>query len=875
MAISPTVKVKTKTAAAAPALGSGMVSLSGLSSALDSQTQATAARQKGEMDAANRSASLSSKARRDANAVSTQSMQSADANRTRQLEVLNGVNGQITKAQEAMKLSDSDNPLDRLQLYFLQQTDPSYTRDGNMRRMEYLQAASGALGSIEAINQEGYQDSLSTIKNTLDMNLANDQDQLAILKLAEGQGAERIQAEQQAAAARLGQLQNHNAMQEAALVNMTPEQVASATQQAVNAPTGTVNVGGVDLSLNVLKERGIALEERAYNKEVIMSNRQTSAVQHMTAEDVAKFKAEASTSKKRTADVNGVQVPLGILLDREYDLNNQDANRIMQQQALAGVADSLVQKAQRKEINTMEPSEINTLISGGGIDSTTGVQYDLATLREIRDVKTEARVQQITEQAMNANLGSPAASVTQTSQYVNSIKALPGTPLANTVAAMQRTVNYLASDSVINNQDPIARAQSQEMLNGVRANIDTAITAESERLANGNKPKAVAYGYQLRGQPIPADLVKEVLQDAATKNEVVGNWLTGSNNALFKNTFYAERNRLMTTDARGNKMDKESAEAQAFDTALREVTQAAAGPIADEIMAFQLQEEGHPLKGKLSAQRFLSILNTADNTGATNYAAATQVSDEELASLRRGDTSSPEFEAAQAAALYMQLEQIQPDLGQQYVAWWGSDKRTEMVARYGQGKAASVAGDFTKLSELSLVMPNMDAAFGQYGQAVAAGQQLTFQNEIQRQHAEYISFGNNMGTKQAFLLEQYPELSPSDKKDAMTNIFQPLIEVTKQNQMPADQATQFIETSLRTMQPENKAVGKILKTILTGRDSKLKIIEDFAAANRPNILQQALGVTNGVSLMQLGQSSNNAMQSQVNTFDWYQEIQGK
>src|SRR5690606_13719249 len=110
------LSTKVKTKKANP--GSGMLNLGNMDSLLATQSGTTLKRQHEERRVTEQGINIEAESRRQANIVRDQAQADSGKIQDQQLELLNGIYGQITKANEAMRLADSDNPMDNLSLWF-------------------------------------------------------------------------------------------------------------------------------------------------------------------------------------------------------------------------------------------------------------------------------------------------------------------------------------------------------------------------------------------------------------------------------------------------------------------------------------------------------------------------------------------------------------------------------------------------------------------------------------------------------------------------------------------------------------------------------------------------------------------------------------
>src|SRR6188768_2125130 len=157
------------------ALAPKKVDLGYVNEALDAQEMVRKDRANRELQNAKKSIALTESANRKTLAVQEQQRQSNQQTRQAQLDIMGSMDSTIAKAKEAIALSDSDNPMDRLKLWAYQQTDPSgYTREGNTERLGYLQNAANALGNRELIVQAGYMDQTQEIQDELTQSMLGD-----------------------------------------------------------------------------------------------------------------------------------------------------------------------------------------------------------------------------------------------------------------------------------------------------------------------------------------------------------------------------------------------------------------------------------------------------------------------------------------------------------------------------------------------------------------------------------------------------------------------------------------------------------------------------------------------------------------------------
>jgi hypothetical protein len=94
-----------------------------LETAIQDQQGLQQTRQAVETEVLKTNLQLSEKAAKDSAGVLDSSQAASEEIRRQQLDILGGIQGQISIANEAIALSDSKNPLDRYKLWMLQQTN--------------------------------------------------------------------------------------------------------------------------------------------------------------------------------------------------------------------------------------------------------------------------------------------------------------------------------------------------------------------------------------------------------------------------------------------------------------------------------------------------------------------------------------------------------------------------------------------------------------------------------------------------------------------------------------------------------------------------------------------------------------------------------
>lgn len=800
-------------------------SLDSLSGALANEDALAEQRRKQEELNLASSQALNRTATQEATVVMNQSMQSAADTRKRQLEVLGGIDEQLGKAKTAMQLSQSQNPLDRLQLWALQQTDPSgFTRAGNVQRMQFLQAGSEALGTVEAIKQAGYSDMIKQIQNKVMLAEQPGNDKLATLALAEKQGQERIDASKNDLATKAGMLGTMNTMQDEAVQNLTPEQVDTALLHATNSPTGTANVGGVDISLAKLQDRQIQLEERSYNGTVLQQNTAQLALNNMTLPQAQTALSQAQGAGGQIM-IGGIPMSAALIQTRIDALTDRDVQNTQNLLSINSQLDAQSKKASERVAATYNVPELQNLIRNGGIDAKTGQQFDLDIIQKQLAIKQQVATDQANQTALMGSLTDPAKAAADQMTYIESIKVDPQSPIAAQLAAQKSAVR-IAATMLSDQSDPQKQAIAATIVAGSRAQVDALVGAEAKRLSAGDKDLENALNYQLRGQPIPADVTEQAVLDKQSSNKPIGNWLSGKNRSDYTVAFQAALSKLQSDSSYQD--DPKALRIQAGEQAMDVVKANIAQGTSDTIWSTQTGIKGNPLNGVFSGSEFLSVIKQADMDGATQYQNETGLKQDEMLARMNGQINDPNFAAAQASALYQALEKKRPGLGKQYTDWWNSDARNQFVANYADATTKATQ-TFTQATENGLITPDLQGQMANYGAILGDGEKRALSSDLTRQHADFVTFGQEPTTKQVFLLQQTQGLTDTERKQAMTNLIGPLLAQAKAQGLDTSSATKFVEANLRTMQPQDSADRKLLQKVISTRDAALKIVDDFTA----------------------------------------------
>jgi len=829
------------------------------------QTQNITERQTLETEVTQRNLALEDQAVRESRTVADMARQAAELNRQRQMEILSGIEKEVSKASTAIRLSDSKNPLDRMNLYMLQQTDDSYTRDGNLRRIEYYNQAAAAVNGVGLVEQQGYQSQLQGIQSDLDVAKMEDSGELTLLKLREAQGQEQIQLANDYMTTLTANIANTATVRDTVLSQTPDAALPGAIQQAQANPNGTANIQGVEIPLALLESRQAAIADRNFllhSRGLIMVD---STLATMTAQDIATALPLAQASGTFVKD--GVAIPLARLQERQAALSNQSYNQFIQAQTVTQTMDANLREANKRALSTYSATELGQMVANGGFDHQRGVQYNLEDVRSTFET-VRAGVQQASALDMLIQQGALTAQpAADHANFLGSLKTTPGTMLEQLV--QQQTQFTRVSAATLGNAaiDDYAKVDSYQFLQTSRDVVDKAIKEQALMDAGGDKDLAILHEARIRNTPVAPEVLETmIIERGQNPKKSLAGILTPDMNAEFIRVFNATKEQLAAeglTSGLGS-MSQTDMNAMAAGKALEAIKQKATNGITETMLGFQSFITGHPLQNKLQPAALLTLINGAEARAEEAYVRA-GMTPEALAAHKSGVAIDNELLRRQQGQVILDLNKQEPGLGDAYVKWWTSTSPNSMMTRFAQGQTAT-KNTTQEVAEWSLVAPQLQSMASDYGAILFEGQKSLHEQELIRQHREFVTFRGDAGAKQAFLIQRTPGLTDTDKQLAYT-MLQPLINETKANKMNAEQAATYIEGKLRTMQAQPGDQQRVLKLLLAGRGDALQTLDDFAIASDmsdrsnpflpPAIKDAVLG---------------DPVQRNVNTFPWLQQL---
>jgi hypothetical protein len=836
-------------------------SLGDLAAQLTQQTSRLAARQAKEQEAAVRRVQLTEIANRESAGIQTEAMDSRQQTRDQQLQIYGSMDETLRIAQEGMKLSDSQNPMDRMRLWLLQQSDPRYTAEGNTRRLQYLAGASAAIGDRNMINQKAFADQLDEVSRSLTLQTMGDENELALLKIAEAQGAESIQAVVDSENTKRLALGAHEAIQDTLLNNMTDEQVASAATAALNAENKVLNVGGAELTAGKLEAEMANRENRAFVRKNYEANKINFALADLGIEGAQIKMAEASSAPDGYAMVgNGaaaVKVSRARLEAHLQDLTSKDIAvraQVIQYQELGR---TLQEQMADRWLETQNNVSLDDVIRKGGvIDELGGMKVPVAKVMQLKEAKAAYASQSRQQQMAAATAGDPTHTAVRQSQYIDSLIANSGagSPLAKQLEASRTKLNIGLAVAL---QGKELNAKVPGLGDGhlmdfetstlaTRLEVEAMVDAEAERLGTGDKFRTQVYKHKLRGQPVPFELVADEVSNrmkSSSANKSLAGILSPTAAGVFQNAYRANYAQLVS-DAMGRDgmtaLTMGAMQAQLHDEAMSkswaQLKSHLAAPMTEEMLRFQtdatIPNNTNPVVGKLTPDRFVQMQAQADQEATKIFQARTGSDEKTMQALVSGAQTSQDFDELRGALLITKLDQVAPNLGGQYVNWWSSPDRRGMVESFTAAKTAIAARqNMTDMVENAIISPDIEPTANVYAALLQSAMDKRVSNVLAEERMTYVNFGTNPVHKQLFLLNADATLSDSEKRTAMESIIMPIIQGLDTEGKSRTQIDNALESALRLARPDDPALRSLVNKLVKNRDGSLRMLNNFVGAN--------------------------------------------
>lgn len=705
--------------------------------------------------------------------------------------------------QEAIKLSNSGNPADRLTLFFKQIKDPRYTKEYNSTRQSKLAQSAGLIDSLEAAEQQRYARQLKGIQSEFelasakaDLSLLPVQQQKEMADLITTQGQNVVDSLRRKIATRAEVITQDKTLQTGVLDGMTDDQVKAAQQSAAKTPDKVVNVGGVNLTAGIL--------------------------------------------------------------DAEADKRNDMAfNRLARQAAMATQNEAWKKTERTKSLQLMSTPQLEKLILNGGraVDPVTGQDdiFDLDEAKKTYDLKKAFEQDSIMQQAQLAGIGDPKNMVVSHQDFINKTPMpAPGTEMF-TARSTYQVVTGMAGNHVNSPEfDALPPAVKNEAVRAMNDSLGMAqskyyasVEKEAKRVGAGNEFRTELEKSRLMGEPAPTDLVeKEVLtrlQKNAPLTDLFGP--EGSGRLLTKyNKIYqnkrAEANPLGNPSTAG--IDYAGIKAEAASEAYQEFLKESAREPATALIYAQVADPTHPLYGQVSAQEFGQMDAQAQAEANQEFQQQNEIKPDDWASLMAGGTVEihgqkvnrgdigPTLGTLQASALFGTIAQrFGMDKAEAMTNWLGSDKASQYADRAVTQMSRNVGakGAGPAYVNASVTTPVVKSYWDSNSQTMQMGLHDFQADRNIKQVQSFRGFGNSVEGLQVALLSQDDSLSDRERQEVYTKIITPLIAVAKKQSFNNDAVNRTIDEQLYTLNPEDPALKTLLKKFLRTRDDSRKAVQ--------------------------------------------------
>lgn len=760
-----------------------------------------------------------------------------------QMDIYGGLNDTIQKANVAMKLSDSSDPMDHLKLWSMQLTDPLYTDTGNEARLQYYRDASGTVAAKSAVEQDSYQNQIDQLKQSITKQMQPGEDLATILKLQTAQGSDRIAALENLQQSRVATLKAQDDMQTHVLSQMDDKgQLQSLLTMAKNSPSQSINQNGVTLSAGQIDDRLTQITDRQYVQSVQANTASNIAVSDMQMPDVIKYEAQALASPAGSVNINGTKVSLGAIQDRKRALQSGDLTTTSQELAVRGQAQNLIDATDNRFIATHTMPELVSLKQNGGVASD-GHIIPMDKINNEIMKRQQDQLTQITQAASIASVGDIGQAGVDLNNRLNAVltHADPNSPLAAQVRSFKDS-NALVHSMTDPSKNPnsFTQAWGAATIHNLSSSVlPKAIQTEATRIAGQDKELGQAYTYMLQGQPIPSDLTRGVLTSRLINGKDRLKWLSVPDNG-FLTIAYGDALQKLRTDAfKDNPIsapDLTTMKQEAANSAIDQLVAKQSTGLTNQIWGNQVTAKNNPLgPAGVTSNKIQELIHGSDQTGIKNYISANNVPKDQAdllmangANALAGQPNAQiQLSVFQNAALLQNLDQLKPGLSKQYMDWWNSQDSTDYIGKYVQnqlGRPAQTMQDYVAFSQQ---LPKIGDAISAYGQGLQQGDDLNYQSQYDKEHKMIMTFQGNPTNGQLFLLDVDKNLTDTEKQQAMQTIIQPLLTDAQQQNKGYGDTMSYIDSQLRDMRPDDPVTKKLLNKILAHREDSYKPLESL------------------------------------------------
>lgn len=746
----------------------------------------------------------------------------SDASQAKNVEAQRYLMGDVAELaaieQEAIQLSNSGKPADKLTLWMKQISDPRYTMAYNQSRRNNATNTSDTMNHFEAIRQDAYKSQLAAITQQAKFDEAQDSfsllpldQKLELAELSKTQGETAVKSLTDAITQRHTMLAQNNAMQENTIMNLTDDQVRQAQGAAKESKDGSTNIGGVTLKLGVLDAAAAVRDDRAY----MLANRELEAKD----KEAARTRLVASDARQALADQRANEDQ-----DRQNRIDNEN----------------VAKQRRTRYLGTMSPAELNRLILDGGMMTYVNGDkeaYDLDEIKKVYGLKKDAQDTDIASRAQLAGISEDGGRniVKEHADFFATVpSAQPGSDLWNAQYAYRTTIGmsaqmlnmYSTKDDKESQGFFDANRIAYDAMQTARNQYETAIDKEAKRVGAGNAFRTEQERARLHGQPLSSDIIEAEVINRALSSKSVTDLLGSEASAAFIKTYQAKLGEIQQREFNANPgglggaPDRKLMQEEAATFAYDQVVKSGGDRRAAALMPLQVMEASHPLFNKATPTVFAALESDADQQGVNEFMSAFGLSANDMKTMEAGGKAKNGMTkddlggilVYQQSALFSRIASAYGlDTATEFANWWGSPNGAKFIQKQMDmvtSQASDVGGQ--EYTTSSATLPRVADNLGLYARSVQAGNRDFMNDRIVRETANFRGFGNDPSQMQMALLTQDTTLQDADRQEIYKKWIAPLIQVTKQQGMDFITANDFIEKSMRSMtpNPDDKALYK-------------------------------------------------------------------
>lgn len=626
-------------------------------------------------------------------------------------------------------------------------------------------------------------------------------------------------------------------------------QVAGIQQQAIEARLKTS-----DNKLNKLKTLEAIGNERltrSVEEAKLLSDNitahdtmQLGAIHDMDVNGI-RSAVSAAEANGGSVNLNGIDLNVNILKGRLNELEERDYQLQVRRVALLQNDETLARKSQQRELQTMNPVELQGLRESG-YKNKAGEVYNPDDVEQAYTRANTVQADRVQQTLTEQELGRfDIKSVTDESAAVDELmKRLPVGGIGSKVAQEYRQDLAIAANFVGPDKDMPTRIVGYQLMQRSKEKFVKAIDAQAEADSRGRQdaPKLKAMMIEhYSGRLIPLELTQDIVSSRLLKNSSLGDVLPADTartveakyrelvQAGLKQSGADLLNGKMTADER--KMFMEQAATEALQFGISQSMNAR----SSDIIAGQVLHPSHPLYGKVSPQRMQGILQNAIGTASQLWKQELGLSDQEAIQLRNGIPVPNKPEPAEAKRIFselenqqtlIQLEQMSPGLGTEVALWW-QEHGMEYVDQMQGAATQTDSKDFRNSTQRGISNEIERSALAGYGNAMFSSDQQV-RGRIAEDRSNMLFFNKDPRNTQAMLLQMDENLEDGERTLLYTKVIQPLMQ-TAASQGISDYRDMnlFVEKNLAAMPVEDEPTQRALRKVLRDRSKVSSRLEQM------------------------------------------------